>query len=92
MTWLRDEDHKQAYVELVSRLASYPPVILGTDLGRQLQGHLRPAAGPAFLARLQKGVDFAAEQRLIRKPFQVSDWVEPRFLDAALKEQVQASR
>ncbi|MDH1110029.1 hypothetical protein N5C55_25290 [Pseudomonas otitidis] len=35
---------------------------------------------------------FAAEQRLIRKPFQVSDWVEPRFLDAALTEQAQASR
>ncbi|WP_337058978.1 ABC transporter substrate-binding protein [Pseudomonas sp. USHLN015] len=93
VTWLRDEDHKQAYVELVSRLASYPPVILGTDLkDDSFKDIFDPQLDPAFLARLQKGVDFAAEQRLIRKPFQVSDWVEPRFLDAALKEPVQASR
>lgn len=93
VTWLRDEDHKQAYVELVSRLASYPPVILGTDLkDDSFKDIFDPQLDPAFLARLQNGVDFAAEQRLIRKPFQVSDWVEPRFLDAALKEQVQASR
>lgn len=93
VTWLRDEDHKQAYVELVSRLASYPPVILGTDLkDDSFKDIFDPQLDPAFLARLQNGVDFAAEQRLIRKPFQVSDWVEPRFLEAALKEQVQASR
>ncbi|SFA65451.1 ABC transporter substrate-binding protein [Metapseudomonas otitidis] len=91
--WLRDEDHKQAYVELVSRLASYPPVILGTDLkDDSFHTIFDPRLDADFLARLQKGVDFAAEQRLIRKPFQVSDWAEPRFLDAALAEHAQASR
>ncbi|WP_236207512.1 ABC transporter substrate-binding protein [Pseudomonas tohonis] len=91
--WLRDDNHKQAYVELVSRLASYPPVILGTDLkDDSFHRIFDPRLDADFLARLQKGVDFAAEQRLIRKPFQVADWNEPRFLDAALKEPVQASR
>ncbi|MWK58009.1 PhnD/SsuA/transferrin family substrate-binding protein [Pseudomonas otitidis] len=91
--WLRDDNHKQAYVELVSRLASYPPVILGTDLkDDSFHTIFDPRLDADFLARLQKGVDFAAEQRLIRKPFQVSDWAEPRFLDAALAEQAQASR
>lgn len=91
--WLRDDNHKQAYVELVSRLASYPPVILGTDLkDDSFHTIFDPRLDADFLARLQKGIDFAAEQRLIRKPFQVSDWAEPRFLDAALAEQAQASR
>lgn len=91
--WLRDDSHKQAYVELVSRLASYPPVILGTDLkDDSFHTIFDPRLDADFLARLQKGVDFAAEQRLIRKPFQVSDWAEPRFLDTALAEQAQASR
>ena len=91
--WLRDDNHKQAYVELVSRLASYPPVILGTDLkDDSFHTIFDPRLDADFLARLQKGVDFAAEQRLIHKPFQVSDWAEPRFLDAALAEQAQASR
>jgi len=39
-------------------------------------------------------VDLAAKERLIRRGFQVADWVEPRFLDAALKQEqaVQAAR
>ncbi|MNJ71225.1 hypothetical protein D3C77_677440 [compost metagenome] len=47
-----------------------------------------------FLAQLQQGVDLAAKERLIRRGFQVADWVEPRFLDAALQQQqaVQAAR
>jgi len=35
---------------------------------------------PEFLANLQKSVDLAAEQRLIRKPFKVSEWVSDKAL------------
>ena len=36
----------------------------------------------------------AAKERLIRRGFQVADWIEPRFLDVALqqKQAVQAAR
>ncbi|MGL4318749.1 MAG: ABC transporter substrate-binding protein [Pseudomonas sp.] len=86
--WLRDENHKQAYVELVSGLASYPQVLLQTDLDQaSFNAIFDPRLDPDFLARLQSGVDLAAGQRLIRKGFQVSQWVEPKFLEAALKAQ-----
>lgn len=87
--WLRSEDNKQAYVELVSGLASYPQVLLQTDLDNASFSQIfDPQLDKGFLANLQAGVDLAAQQRLIRKGFQVSDWSEPKFLDAALQAQV----
>lgn len=88
VAWLRDERNKQAYVELVANLANYPQVLLQTDLdSASFSAIFDPRLDAGFLARLQAGVDLAAEQRLIRKGFQVSQWVEPKFLEAALKEQ-----
>jgi sulfonate transport system substrate-binding protein len=51
-------------------------------------------AWTGFVGLLQQGVDLAAKERLIRRDFQVSEWVEPRFLDAALQQDqaVQAAR
>ncbi|MFC5694755.1 ABC transporter substrate-binding protein [Pseudomonas sp. GCM10022186] len=95
VNWLRDDANKDAYVELVSRLASYPPVILKDDLAKEnFSQYFDPRLDADFIGRLQQGVDLAAKERLIRRGFQVSDWVEPRFLDAALQAQgpVQASR
>ncbi|MBC9248845.1 nitrate ABC transporter substrate-binding protein [Pseudomonas alcaligenes] len=94
--WLRNEANKQAYVELVSGLASYPQVLIQSDLDNaSFSAIFDPRLDPAFLARLQASVDLAAEQRLIRKGFQVSTWSQPQFLDAALQAQaaeVQAQR
>ena len=43
---------------------------------------------------LQQGVDLAVKERLIRRGFQVADWIEPRFIDAAQRQDqaVQAAR
>lgn len=90
VNWLRDEKHKQAYIELVSGLANYPRSLLQTDLySASFSVIFDPRLSADFLARLQSGVDLATEQRLIRKGFQVSQWIEPKFLDAALKAQGQ---
>ncbi|MBD9415607.1 ABC transporter substrate-binding protein [Pseudomonas sp. PDM16] len=87
VAWLRDEQNKQAYIELVSGLASYPTLILTNDLhGTSFHKIFNPQLDAAFLARLQQSVDLAAEQRLVRRGFVVADWAEPKFLDAALKD------
>ncbi|HSC83905.1 MAG TPA: ABC transporter substrate-binding protein [Pseudomonas sp.] len=86
--WLRNENNKQAYIELVAGYASYPQVLVQTDLDNaSFSTIFDPQLDPAFLAQLQHSVDLAVEQRLIRKGFQVSQWVEPKFLEEALKEQ-----
>ncbi|MNP00656.1 hypothetical protein D3C76_924490 [compost metagenome] len=77
--WLSDESNKQAYIQLVSGLASYPPVILERDLQDEVLGQtFRSSLDQPFLDQLQASVDLAAEQRLIRKPFKVSQWLAPQ--------------
>ena len=83
--WLTDDNNKQAYIALVSGLASYPPVILTNDLKDQTLSEIFPSTlDPVFLARLQGSVDLASKEKLIRKPFQVSDWVAPNLSAAGL--------
>lgn len=83
--WLTDDHNKQAYIELVSGLASYPPVILTNDLKDQKLSEIFPSTlDPVFLGKLQDAVDLASKERLIRKPFQVSDWVMPGLAAAGI--------
>jgi sulfonate transport system substrate-binding protein len=69
--------------------------ILRDDLAQEnLAAYFDPRLDAGFVGLLQQGVDLAAKERLIRRDFQVSEWVEPRFLDAALQQDqaVQAAR
>lgn len=90
--WLRDEHNRQAYIELVATTANYPRVILEGDLADEnLAEYFDPRLDAEFVGLLQQGVDLAAKERLIRRGFPVSEWIEPRFLDAALQ-QTQATQ
>ncbi|MBV4460930.1 ABC transporter substrate-binding protein [Pseudomonas sp. COR58] len=83
--WLTQDSNKDAYVQLVSGLASYPPVILTQDLKDQKLSEVFPSTlDPVFLGKLQDAVDLAAQQKLIRKPFKVNDWVAPGLAAAGL--------
>lgn len=79
--WLTTDSNKDAYIQLVSGLASYPPAILQHDLKDERLSQLFPATLDAdFLGKLQQSVDLAAEQRLIRKPFKVEQWLAPQAI------------
>ncbi|WP_438300344.1 ABC transporter substrate-binding protein [Pseudomonas sp. NMS19W] len=83
--WLTQDSNKDAYVQLVSGLASYPPVILTQDLKDQNLSEVFPSTlDPLFLENLQGKVDLAAQQKLIRKPFKVNEWVAPELSAAKL--------
>lgn len=93
--WLRDERNREAYVDLVANTANWPKSILRDDLAEEnLAEYFDPRLDAGFVGLLQQGVDLAAKERLIRRGFQVSDWVEPRFIDHALQQDqaVQAAR
>ncbi|WDY57824.1 ABC transporter substrate-binding protein [Pseudomonas sp. PSKL.D1] len=93
--WLQDDRNREAYVNLVATTANYPKLILEGDLaGENLAHYFDPRLDAEFIGLLQQGVDLAAKERLIRRSFKVSEWVEPRFLDAALQQQqaTQAAR
>ncbi len=83
--WLTQDKNKDAYIQLVSGLASYPPIILINDLKDQNLSEVFPSTlDPVFLGKLQDSVNLAAQQKLIRKPFKVSDWVAPELAAAKL--------
>jgi len=83
--WLTQDSNKEAYIQLVSGVASYPPVILQQDLQDQKLSEVFPSTlDPVFLGKLQDAVDLAAQQKLIRKPFKVGDWVAPELAAAKL--------
>lgn len=87
ITWLRNDEHKQDYINLVSKLASYPADILTTDAKDQsLVRIFAPQLDAPFLDNLQRSVDLALDAKLIRKGFEVKTWAEPRFIDAALQQ------
>ncbi len=74
--WVSDEANKEAYIQLVSRLAGYPALILQTDLGDEQLGHLfQTRLDPEFLGKLDASIKLAGEQRLIRKPFSTAEWL-----------------
>nr|WP_314560105.1 ABC transporter substrate-binding protein [uncultured Pseudomonas sp.] len=83
--WLTDDNNKQAYITLVSGLASYPQLILTNDLKDQTLSEIFPSTlDPVFLAKLQAAVDLASKEKLIRRTFQVNDWVAPNLASAGL--------
>lgn len=93
--WLRDERNREAYVDLVANTANWPKSILRDDLAEEnLAEYFDPRLDVGFVGLLQQGVDLAAKERLIRRGFQVADWVEPHFIDHALQQDqaVQAAR
>ncbi|BBH48600.1 ABC transporter substrate-binding protein [Pseudomonas sp. KU43P] len=94
-SWVRDERNRDAYVDLVASNANWPRSILADDLAQENLAHyFDPRLDAEFVTQLQQGVDLAAKERLIRRSFQVSDWIDTRFLDAALQQEkaVQAAR
>lgn len=93
IAWIRNDQHKQAYIDLVSRLASYPAEILTADAnGQSLVKIFDPQLDALFTDNLQRSVDLALSAKLIRKGFDVKSWAEPRFLDAALQPAANATQ
>lgn len=83
--WLTQESNKNEYIALVSRLANYPAMIITQEFEDQKMSEVFPSTlDPVFLGKLQDAVDLALRQRLIRRPFNVNDWVEPKLSAAKL--------
>lgn len=77
--WLAQESNRETYVQLVAGLSGYPAAILQEDLkGLSMDARFASKLDAPFLARLQDSVNLAAEQRLIRKHFEVTDWLSDK--------------
>ncbi|WP_312936322.1 ABC transporter substrate-binding protein [Pseudomonas sp.] len=85
--WLAQEANRQAQIELSAQQSGYPPSVLTQALqGGDLSFVYSPLLDPYYLGVLRKDVQLAADARLIRKPFDVDQWVEPAILERALQQ------
>ncbi|KAF1067717.1 MAG: putative aliphatic sulfonates-binding protein [Pseudomonas citronellolis] len=82
--WSTTPANHDAFVQLVSDQAGYPPVILQTEFqDRPLADVLSPKLDADFLGKLEASVKAARQYGLIRRDFTVAEWAQPRYLDAA---------
>lgn len=85
--WAAAEGNHDAFVDLVSKQAGYPPVILRTEFqGRPLAEALSPRLDADFLGKLDASIQAAHQYGLIRRDFKAADWAKPDYLAAAAKQ------
>jgi sulfonate transport system substrate-binding protein len=55
--------------------------------GELLKDRLSPLLDDFYVANIQRGIAFAQEQKLIRRPIKVSEWLDPSYLAKAVQAQ-----
>jgi sulfonate transport system substrate-binding protein len=84
--WLADESHREEAVAIWVK-SGVPAAILREDVGGQsLRVQFNPRLDGFVESQYRDTVAFAKEQHLIRNDVDLSQWFEPRFQDAALKD------
>ncbi|SDI60307.1 ABC transporter substrate-binding protein [Pseudomonas panipatensis] len=87
LAWATAEANHDAFVDLISKQASYPPVILQTEFkDRPLADALSPQLDADFLGKLDASIQAAKQFGLIRRDFKAADWAKPDYLAAAAKQ------
>lgn len=85
--WASAEGNRDAYIDLVSKQASYPAVIFKSEYqDRGLTEVLSPKLDADFIARLDTSIQAAKTYGLIRRDFKASDWAKPELQEAASKQ------
>ncbi len=82
-----DPAHREEYLTAVAAAQAIPlPLELKAWQGREVAPALSPLFDPFEFAHYQEVVDFAAKNKLIRRKFDVTAFLEPRFATQALKD------
>lgn len=85
--WASADGNRDAYIDLVSKQASYPAVIFKSEYqDRGLTEVLSPKLDADFLARLDTSIQAAKTYGLIRRDFKAGDWAKPELQEAASKQ------
>ncbi len=85
--YLTDADNLGPYNQLMAEQSAIPAQLYEKEMaGDDLKFRESPRIDPFLRASLQGSVDQAKTLGLIRRPFTAADWVEPRFVDAAIQQ------
>ena len=85
--WLSQEQNRQAQIALSAAQSGYPASVFEQQLrGGDLRFVYSPLLDTFYLDNLRQKVALAKDRALIRRSFDIGPWIEPRFLDTALRE------
>lgn len=85
--WASDEAHRDEVFRYWGSAGSVSEATYRDQYRtREMSEVLSPLVDPFIEARLRQAIDEAVRFRLIRRPFDVADWIDRRYLDAALAE------
>ena len=85
--WLTDTRNQPAYNQQMAEQSAIPATLFEQEAkGDNLAFRESPRIDPFLRASLQDSVEQAKALGLVRRPFDTADWVEPRFVDAAIEQ------
>lgn len=85
--WLSQESNRQAQIELVAAQSSYPIASVSEAIrDANLAFHFSPLLDKYFLDNFARNIELAKQFGLIRRTFALEQWIDRRFLDAAIEE------
>lgn len=86
--YLTEPQNQAPYNQLMAEQSAIPAQLFEQEsAGDDLKFRDSPRIDAFLRASLQDSVDQAKALGLIRRPFTATDWVEPRFVDAAVQQQ-----
>jgi sulfonate transport system substrate-binding protein len=85
--WLSDKKNLDAYLALEQSQANVPPVVWRSELAASDPAvAFSPLLDGDFVDGFKRDVQTAKQQGLIRRPFDVDQWVDRRYLESALRD------
>ncbi|SDG90639.1 sulfonate transport system substrate-binding protein [Pseudomonas flavescens] len=80
--WAADPANREAYIQLQADQSGYPQSLVRAELeGADLAQLLSPELDDAFVGHLRDAIRIARQARLIRRPVDLDDWLDRRFLE-----------
>lgn len=80
------EENREALFDIWARTGAPRSTLVTYFEGDLLKDRNSPLLDDFYTANLRAGIDFALKNKLIRKTFDVDEWIDRRFFDAAVKE------
>ncbi|WP_323120203.1 ABC transporter substrate-binding protein [Burkholderia alba] len=85
--WLSDKRNLDAYIALEQQQANLPPTVWRNELAANDPAVVfSPLLDRYYVDAFKRDVQTAKEQGLIRRTFDVDQWIDRRYLDQALRE------
>jgi sulfonate transport system substrate-binding protein len=83
--WIGDEGHREEALQIWAKSGTPYGALKEEFDGAPLKQSFNPLIDAFLIEQYRDGVQFSKDEKLIRSDIDVNSWLEPKYLDAALK-------